>query len=351
MCVCGAKGMTSVNDSLLGSALGGTSFVRHRMLPKALVKRQMFRDTPLVISYKHPGYLVLLKDVFSNGMYYALTMGWIPLFICTLLVTMFIALIFFGCLVGLREGGIEPTPTLLSLYFWCMFRLVGVDGRFDAVSTPVEVLSVLLGFIGMLVGAIITGIFYARIMRARPPFKFADSIVITMKDNKRTLVARFANIRAQKETAQVEIELTVQLSRTTTEGEKINVSRTLPLVRENWSKLTHWPITVMSIIDVDEGDTEHPLNYVHNQKDVEDSRLDIYLSAKGLDVFQDAEVFGERVYETSEIHVGYKFEDQISSERDENGDITMRRLEFRTFSMIKQDHHWPTQSDNSLYPL
>ena len=95
--------------------------------------------------------------------------------------------------------------------------------------------------------------------------------------------------------------MSVLVSRVTAEGQQLNFARELPLRRSEFTTVGFWPMTLMSFID---GEEDHPPDFIHSQRDVEEARVDLAIAIKGSDNVQQQDVFGNKEYTHKQIRVG-----------------------------------------------
>ncbi len=133
----------------------------------------------------------------ATGLYFHLMhMRSLAFFAVTLAYYLTGALVFSGLYWALRDEMADPSfASYVDAFFYSGGRMVGLDGRFDAVGPGASTVALIQAFLAMLSGAVLTGLLYARFASPKSHFQFSNKMVLTTHEGRDALMFRLANHR------------------------------------------------------------------------------------------------------------------------------------------------------------
>ncbi len=107
---------------------------------------------------------------------------WLFLAIVTVTYTLS-SLLFAGVYYALRNEFQDAFGSFADCFFYAGGRMVGLDGRFDAVGAAASFVSLVQAFIALIGASMLTGLLYGRFsLSSSDTIMFSDVMVITQHD-------------------------------------------------------------------------------------------------------------------------------------------------------------------------
>jgi inward rectifier potassium channel len=235
-------------------------------------------------------------------------------------VNMFFACLYYG--IGVEhlsgtDGALSETDKFLEAFFFSAQSLTTVGyGRVAPVGLLTNSLSSLESLVGILMFAVVTGIFYGRFSRPRAYIMFSDNFLIAPYKGGRAVMFRLATYKNNHLT-DAEAQLTVALH--VVEGDT-RVTRFFP-VKLEISKVNSLALSWTLV---------HPLNeespmYAFSEQDFIDNRMELIVNIKAFDDHFSNTVQQRTSYTYGEMVYGAKFKPMY--ERSEQSGYTLLELD------------------------
>lgn len=241
-----------------------------------------------------------------------------------------ITLLFFGLFIAINlvvafvlwvgNADVSNAHGFMDL-FWFSVQTLGTIGYGG--MTPNDTLSNLVvtveSFIGMVLTALITGVFFARFSTPTARVIFSRVAIIGMHDGKRTLMFRMGNARA---TAIVEATIRVYVTRdeVTSTGESVRRIYDLELRRSTS------PIFNLSWVAYHTIDESSPL-YEHSLDDLRKKSMNMVVTFQGIDDRLAATVHTRYAYNPDDLVLDHRFVDIFKTDPE----TKVRYLDFEPF--------------------
>jgi inward rectifier potassium channel len=218
-----------------------------------------------------------------------------------------------GSLTNARSG------SLSDAFFFSIETLATVGyGAMSPATTYGHVIASIETVLGLTFTAVTTGIIFVRFSRPRPNLRFADKVVITTHDHRRTLMVRMAYAGAGVLVGAT-AELDVLLARRSAEGKMFRGAHELHLVRKRMPVLLlTW--TVMHVID--ESSPLHGMDAAGIK--AVDAR--VLLTVRGRDRETGADVYDVKPYEVPDILFDADYRDMVSFDSSGRAHADLRLL-------------------------
>jgi inward rectifier potassium channel len=253
------------------------------------------------------------KSVVTGLYFHLMHMRSISFFAVTLGYYLTGSFIFSGLYWAVRDEMADPSfPSYIDAFFYSGGRMVGLDGRFDAVGPRASTVALIQAFLAMLSGAVLTGLLYARFASPKSHFHFSDKIVLTSHQGRDALMFRLANNRRGM-IKEVEVQVFTLVRKVGPNGQWWGSMTSLELAKSALPQMDMYPWTVIHYID------ENSPFYKTEWREVLESVESVIVHAKGFDVVCNGGIYADKVYVTEKIELNRRFKDMISFDQRANG--------------------------------
>ncbi len=259
----------------------------------------------------------------SDPYHLALTLTWPQFFVGLLLVYLGINLVF-ALLYYAAPGTVTNLPpgSLLGAFFFSIETLATVGyGNMAPVTLYSHVVSTVEIFVGMLLTATMTGLVFVRFSKPRAKIIFAPKAVVSRSGGRTRLMVRIGNGRMYALQDAV-VRLTTLVIEVEPEGQRFRYLVDLKLLRD---ELSSFPLTWTVIHEVTE-DSPLALLRTADLQGLANSGLRIMLSVTARDPSLSAQVYASATYGPSDIALGMRYADAVTTLGDDHAVADMRRL-------------------------
>ncbi len=241
--------------------------------------------------------------------------------IFTFLNLLFASLYFVGgdCLANVRKGSFNDA------FFFSLQTLTTIGyGNFYPKNLYAQGIVYLEAFTGLMVGAMITGIMFAKFSIPQARIMFSNNALITIHNGQQALAFRAANERGNH-IVEAQVKVVVLQDEITEEGSRWRKMSSLKLMREST------PIFALSWSVIHPIDQDSPL-FLLKEKDLIDKKAEILITIIGLDNTSGQTIHKRHSYHYSEIIWDAKFADIISYEDEGESE---RIIDYNKFHLIE----------------
>jgi inward rectifier potassium channel len=248
-------------------------------------------------------------NLFTDLYHYFFSLSWPSFFvhiavIYSLINTFFGVIYFINGIDILNDGHSAAWQRFAHCFFLSIENTSAVEyGRVSQAGMGIHILMAIQAFVGILILAMITGMFYARFSRPTARIIFSNKIIIAPHNGRPCLHFRIANERLNR-IAEAHMSLHMTKNEVTLEGEYTRKFYDLRLEREN-SPLFALSWTVRHYID------EHsPLRGVTHE-DMQKAQMGFLASLTGTDETFAQPIIARRAYAPDDIVYNRRFKDII----------------------------------------
>jgi inward rectifier potassium channel len=221
--------------------------------------------------------------------------------IFTFLNLLFASLYFVGgdCLANVRKGSFNDA------FFFSLQTLTTIGyGNFYPKNLYAQGIVYLEAFTGLMVGAMITGIMFAKFSIPQARIMFSKNALITIHDGQPVLIFRAANERSNN-IVEAQVKVVLLHQETMKDGSKWRKMSSLRLVRDST------PVFALTWSVIHPIEQDSPL-FQLEEKDFIDKKAEILITIVGLDNTSGQTIHKRHSYHYSEIVWDVKFSDIIS---------------------------------------
>lgn len=236
-------------------------------------------------------------------------------------INIFFAFVYFFLGVDKLEGSVNA-HTLIDKYLLAFFfssqtlTTVGY-GHISPVGFWANSIASLESLIGILVFALVTGMFYARFSRPQAYIRFSDNLLVAPYKGGRALMFRLATFKNNHLT-DAEAHVTVAIHQPDNDGNLVTRFYQLPL---EFSRVNSLALSWTVVHPIDD---QSPL-YEFSEKDFNESRIELMVSVKAFDDHFSNTVQQRTSYTSAELIYGAKFKPIFG--RSENGRQTIVQVD------------------------
>ncbi len=262
------------------------------------------------------------QSIFRDLYYHFLKCTWSKLFL--FYVVFFLGLNFvFGLFYYMNTDSLSKAISFPEAFFFSVhtFTTIGY-GNISPVGAIANILVTIQIMVGVLSTALITGLVFSKFSLPSARVLFTNNILITSFYNKKTLLFRLANGRANQIIG-ANIHLSITLNDQTPEGHKIRRFYPLTLVR------SQAPIFALSWMVMHEVDDKSPI-FNMSKSDLEASDANFLVTISGVDSTNGQTIHSINRYSSSELIEDKMFKDVLIT--DDNGKQVLDYAHFHDFN-------------------
>ncbi len=221
--------------------------------------------------------------------------------------------VFFAALYMLEPGSIHNSQSFADAFFFSVQTMstVGYGGLLPATNYANAIVSIEAG-LSVIGVAVITGLVFAKVSRAKASVLFSDSLVVTKMHGKLMLMLRVGNARSG-EVVDANVVVTALFDEVSEEGHHIRRLKTLRLVRSNT------PIFVLSWTVMHEIDEDSPfVNFSWDDilDETQHRLVSLIVTLVGHDGTYGQTIYSRHIYFPEDIRLEHRFVDVLSQLED-----------------------------------
>jgi inward rectifier potassium channel len=241
------------------------------------------------------------RDIYHD----LLAMSWVKTF---LVFVCFFLLInsLFATLYWLSPGSLQNSDNSWASAFFFSVQTLGTIGYgfLAPATTYANILVTIEAFLGLIIIAILTGLFFAKFSRPKGKIEFTNGMTVTTYNGLPTLMFRMVNIR-KNQIIDATMSLNILLEEKTLEGQSLRRFTDLKLVRSAVPMFA-MSMTLMHVID-----QESPM-FEMNAKKCTLLRPEIFVTMVGTDGTFGQTIHATHTYQYSDIQWGKSFKDMVT---------------------------------------
>jgi inward rectifier potassium channel len=260
------------------------------------------------------------KYDFSDLYHLILTLSWPQFFTVVLLFYLAVNSLFALAFLASPDSIMNARPgSFADAFFFSIETLATVGyGYMNPHTAYGHTVAAIEILVGIMTFAVVTGLVFSRFSRPTARVIFSRNVVIDSFNGQATLMVRAANWR-KNQILEASANLSFIRDETTSEGQQFRRFYDLPLVRSR-SPAFAMTWTIMHTIDADSplhGMTPEALRHC---------AANLAVTITGLDETIAQTVHARREYKASEILVGHRFVDLLSTGPDGDAQVDLRKI-------------------------
>lgn len=259
----------------------------------------------------------LRRDVYHD----LLVISWKRLFLFAG-VFFFLTNALFATLYWLQPNSIQNSNGSWESAFFFSVQTMGTIGygQLYPATTYANVLVTIQAFLGLLILAILTGLFFSKFSKPFAKIEFTDKLVVDLYDGKPTLMFRMLNIR-QNQIVDSSVQVSILKEYVSAEGQHLRRFHDIKLVR------SHVPMFSMSMNLMHVIDQASPL-YGYDSQKAQASTEEILVTTIGTDGTLGQTIHASKSYPVREILWNRRFRDMVTLQ--DNGTRVVDYAKFNT---------------------
>jgi len=257
------------------------------------------------------------RDIYHD----LLAMSWSKTFLIFILFFLLINSVF-ATLYWLNPGSLINSDNSWSTAFFFSVQTLGTIGYgyLAPASTFANVLVTIQAFLGLIIIAILTGIFFAKFSRPKAKIEFTTSMTMSSYNGVPALMFRMVNIR-KNQIIDATMSLNILLEEKTIEGQSLRRFTELKLVRSSVPMFS-MSMTLMHVID-----KESPM-FEFDSRKCELKKPEFFVAMVGTDGTFGQTIHATHIYRFSDIQWGKTFKDMVTVMPDGSREIDYANFHF-----------------------